>query len=58
MSQQMRRALQQLSDSIDRNLPQVEAKLCNAGISTDRPPVALVYSVAKYYFALNKLADK
>jgi len=57
MSQQIRRALEQLSDSIDRNLPQVEAKLCNAGVSTKKPR-ALVYSVAKYYSALNQLADE
>lgn len=57
MSQQIRRALEQLSDSIDRNLPQVKAKLRKAGISADKP-TALVYSVAKYYAALNRLADE
>ena len=55
MSPQIRRALEQLSDSIDRNLPKIQRKLCKAGVSPENP---LVYSVAKYYLALDKLADK
>ena len=55
MSQQIRRALEQLSDSIDRNLPRIEEKLGKAGVSSESP---LLYTVAKYYSALNKLADK
>lgn len=59
MSQQMRRALEQLSENIDRNLPRIEAKLSNAGVSAEKMrTLALVYSVAKYYPALNKLADE
>ncbi len=53
MSQQIRRALEQLSDSIDRNLPHIEAKLRQAGVT---PDPALVYTAAKYFEALNKLA--
>jgi hypothetical protein len=55
MSYQVRRALERLSDSIDQNLHHVEEKLCKAGVSRQAP---LVYSVAKYYSALDKLADK
>lgn len=55
MSEQIRRALEDLSNSIDHNLPKIERKLCKAGISPGNP---LVYSVAKYYSALDKLADK
>ena len=54
MSQQIRRALEQLSENIDRNLPRIKAKLRNAGISVDNP---LLHTAAKYYAALNKLAD-
>jgi hypothetical protein len=53
MSHKIRRALRELSDSIDRNLPQVEAKLRQAGVT---PDPALVYTAAKYFQALNKLA--
>lgn len=58
MSQQMRRALEQLSENIDRNLPEVKVRLRNAGVSAEQKTLALVYSVAKYYPALNKLADE
>jgi hypothetical protein len=55
MNQQIRRALHELSDSIDRNLPHVEAKLRKAGVT---PDPALVYTAAKYFEALNKLATE
>lgn len=55
MSQQMKRALTQLSQSMYKNLPHVKHQLSKAGVSSDSP---LVYSVAKYYTALNKLAEE
>jgi hypothetical protein len=55
MSKEVRRALQTLSVSMSRNIAQVNRKLKKAGMSTDDP---LVYSLAKYYKALNKLAKE
>jgi hypothetical protein len=55
MSNQIKRALAKLSESMSENLPQVKQKLSKAGASSDN---ALVYSVAKYYAALNKLAEE
>lgn len=55
MSNQVWRALAKLSESMSRNLPLVRKKLSEAGSSSDN---ALVYSVAKYYPALNKLAEE
>ena len=53
MSTRARRALGQLSKSIRENSPRINKKLCEAGI---KPDPALVFSAAKYYRALNKLA--
>lgn len=55
MSNQVKRALAKLSESMSRNLPRVKRQLSEAGASSDN---ALVYSVAKYYVALNKLAEE
>jgi len=55
MSNQIKRALVKLSESMSENLPRVKQKLSEAGASSDN---ALVYSVAKYYAALNKLAEE
>ena len=55
MSNQMMRALAKLSESMSENLPHVKRKLSDAGASSNN---ALVYSVAKYYAALNKLAEE
>lgn len=53
MSIKARRALQSLSKSIRENTPQIEEKLRKAGVT---PDPALVYTAAKYFEALNKLA--
>ena len=55
MSNRVKRALIKLSESMRENLPHVKQKLSKAGVSSDN---ALVYSVAKYYPALNKLAEE
>jgi hypothetical protein len=55
MSYQIKRVLAQLSESMCENLPRVKQKLSEAGASSHN---ALVYSVAKYYVALNKLAEE
>lgn len=55
MTTQTRRALDSLSESIQRNTPQIEEMLRKAGVN---PDAALVYSAAKYFEALNKLAAK
>ena len=55
VSAQARRALEELSRSIRENSPRINKKLCEAGI---RPDPALVFSAAKYYAALNKLAKE
>lgn len=55
MSNQVKRALAKLSESMNENLPRVKRKLSEAGASSDN---ALVYSIAKYYAALNKLAEE
>ncbi len=55
MSNQIKRALAKLSESMSKNLPHVRQQLSQAGASSDN---ALVYSVAKYYPALDKLAEE
>lgn len=55
MSNQIKRALAKLSVSTFKNLPEVKQRLSKAGVSSDN---ALVYSVAKYYTALDKLAEE
>jgi hypothetical protein len=55
MSNQIKRALTKLSESMSQNLPLVRQRLSQAGVSSEN---ALVYSVAKYYPALNKLAEE
>jgi len=55
MSNQIKRLLAQLSESTCENLARVKQKLSEAGASSTNP---LVYSVAKYYVALNKLAEE
>ncbi|HYT07145.1 MAG TPA: hypothetical protein VEL77_05800 [Rugosimonospora sp.] len=55
MSLKARRALISLSKSVRENTAQIEEKLRKAGVT---PDPALVYSAAKYFEALNKLATK
>jgi len=55
MSAKARRALRTLSENIQRNSAQIEETLRKAGVA---PDAALVYSAAKYFDALNKLASE
>jgi len=55
MSAQARLALYRLSNSVRENSPEIEETLRRAGVN---PDPALVYSAAKYFEALNKLAEK
>ena len=55
MSHKIMRTLAKLSESMSENLPHVKQKLARAGASSTN---ALVYSVATYYPALNKLAEE
>jgi hypothetical protein len=53
MSPKARHALKILSKSIQDHTAQIEEKLRQAGVT---PDPALVYTAAKYFEALNKLA--
>lgn len=55
MTMKIRRALNSLSASIQRNSAGIEETLRKAGVT---PDPALVYSAAKYLEALNKLAKE
>lgn len=55
MSKQALKALQDLKLSIKRNTPIVERKLKQSG---REPDPAVVYSTAKYYKTLNRLAKE
>lgn len=55
MTMKVRRALQALSESVEQNTAYIEETLRKAGV---KPDAALVYSTAKYFEALNKLASE
>lgn len=55
MSIKARKALRTLSESIRRNTAEIEETLKKAGVN---PDPALVYTTAKYFEALNKLASE
>lgn len=55
MTIKARRALNSLSESIARNTFTIEEALRKAGVN---PDPALVYSAAKYFDALSKLAKE
>ncbi len=55
MSKEIRRALKTLSVSMNRNVARINRKLKKAGVSSKDP---LVFSLAKYYAALDKLAQE
>jgi hypothetical protein len=55
MGDQMRRALEETAKAVEKNTPKVEQKLLEAGVETS---LAVVYSAAKYYEALDKLAKE
>lgn len=56
MTEKVRRAVKKLNANVRRNSRRVAAKLRKA--SGAAPNAALVYSVAKYYKALDKLAKE
>jgi hypothetical protein len=56
MSPEARRALIDLARSVKKNTPRVVRKLRKAGVK--RPNPALVYSAAKYYDCLDRLAKE
>jgi hypothetical protein len=53
MSEKQLRALRALAANVRKYTPRIEEKLCKAGI---KPDPALVYTAAKYYDALDRLA--
>jgi len=55
MSDEQRLALRTLSVSMNKNISQINRKLQKAGVSSDDP---LVFSIAKYFAALDKLAEE
>jgi hypothetical protein len=55
MSTEQRLALRTLSVSMNKHIVSINRKLQKAGVSSSDP---LVYSIAKYYVALNKLAEE
>ncbi|MFZ0635671.1 MAG: hypothetical protein WA755_12660 [Candidatus Acidiferrales bacterium] len=55
MSESVRKAIEQLSINIERNSAYIDNALRKAGIE---PNAALVFSTAKYFDALNKLAEE
>jgi hypothetical protein len=56
MSPEARRALIELARNIKENTPRVRAKLRKAGVKKPNP--ALVYTAAKYYDCLERLAKE
>ena len=55
MSNQQRRVLENLKGNIRRNAPVIEKKISQSGST---PDPAIVYSAAKYYPALKRLAKE
>ncbi len=55
VGKQEREALRKLRQNIRKNAPLVRSKLSKSGI---RPDTAIVYSMAKYYPALKRLAKE
>lgn len=56
MSPQARRALIELARNVKKNTPRVVKKLREAGVKKPNP--ALVYTAAKYYDCLDRLAKE
>lgn len=54
MSSKTRRALERCFKTIEQNAPRINKKLSKTGA---RASTVFVYSAAKYYKALNKLAQ-
>ena len=55
MSKKKREALMKLRESIQVNAPRIEKKLSRSGA---KPEPAVVYSTAKYYKTLSRLAKE
>jgi hypothetical protein len=55
MSPRVRRVLKALKGNVQRNSPRIRKKLSKSGAI---PDPAVVFSTAKYYKALNKLAKE
>jgi hypothetical protein len=55
MTKQVEEAVKELKESVRANTPRVEKRLAEVGCPADP---AIVYSVAKYYNTLEKLADE
>jgi len=55
MSERVRLAIEQLSRSVTQNSAHVDETLRKAGVRPDR---ALVFTAAKYFEALTKLAEE
>jgi hypothetical protein len=56
MSPQARRALIELARNVKKNTPRVVQKLRKAGVKKPNP--AVVYTAAKYYDCLDRLAKE
>jgi hypothetical protein len=56
MGPQARRALIELARNVEKNTPRVVQKLRKAGIKKPNP--AVVYTAAKYYDCLDRLAKE
>jgi len=55
MTEKVQEAVRELKESIRENTARVEKRLADVGRPADP---AIVYSVAKYYATLEKLADE
>jgi hypothetical protein len=55
MSAKTRRTLESMARSIEENTARINKKLSKAGVNANQ---ALVFSAAKYYNALNRLAKE
>jgi hypothetical protein len=55
MSKGTRRALKRMAKNIRTRTPSINQRLARSGSKANR---ALVFTAAKYYAALNKLAEK
>lgn len=55
MSAKERRALEKMAMTIDTNAPEINQILSDAGRGVDQ---ALIFTAAKYFEALNRLAEE
>lgn len=57
MSNKVRQAVEILFKSVEENSARINQRLCDVGINPTQNQ-ALVFSAAKYFEALNKLAEQ